>query len=262
MPGIFVSYRRKGAKTSTFRLVGDLQREFGDERIFLDVESIDPGVPFADAIHGAIEKSSVVLVVVGPKWLKLEDSKGERLLDKPDDWVRRELEIALESGAPVIQVLVEEAEAPDAHALPESIRRLAGLQAFALVDDKVHWDFDVKRLIEKIRRIAPELPPRPSPGSIPEDGPTPQHGVKKPSGFNIKGVVAAVLIALGGAVWLAGGLDEEPEGEFSATAYCGITNVTGMAFDHPTLEQAIEVAIQDCIDQGGVPDCCRSGVSW
>ena len=151
MAGIFVSYRRSGASSSTYRLVNELQREFGEAKIFLDVESIDPGVPFAEAISNAISKCNVVLVVIGPSWLEMKNEQGQRRLDEPKDWIRREIEIALESRAKVIPVLVEGAKVPEAEDLPESIASLAGLNGYELAANKVHWDFDVSRLVKKLR---------------------------------------------------------------------------------------------------------------
>ena len=49
-PKIFVSYRRGGVKARTYRMADELKRQFGSDNVFLDVDSIGPGVKFADAI--------------------------------------------------------------------------------------------------------------------------------------------------------------------------------------------------------------------
>lgn len=153
MAGIFVSYRRAGASNTTYRLVDDLRRAFGPDSVFLDVESIEPGIPFADAIRQSLARSSVALVIIGPTWLEAKDKDGNRRLDKPDDWVRQEVKAALESNARVIPVIVEGARNPSSDDLPADIAQLGQLHSFTLLPSQTHWSFDISRLVEKISSI-------------------------------------------------------------------------------------------------------------
>ena len=44
---------------------------------------------------------------------------------------------------------------------------------------------------------------------------------------------------------------------YSAETYCPRTGAEGYAEGLPSPEQALTAAIDDCIDHGGVPDCCQ-----
>ncbi len=196
MPGIFVSYRRSGTSTTTYRLVDDLRRAFGPEHIFLDVESIDPGIPFAEAIKLSLAKSSVALIMIGPEWATVKDDAGEPRLQNHDDWVRQEVRAALAANSRVIPVLVQGAEMPLASQLPEDMRGLTELNAFTLLPSQTHWSFDVNRLIENIKRADPNLaktdvPPTPRPNPAPP-APAPKHYSYKV----ISGLALLVLVLL------------------------------------------------------------------
>ena len=157
MSSVFVSYRRSGSSTTTYRLVDELKRVFGEDKVFLDVESIDPGLPFAEAIQKSLKSTSIVLVVISPNWLTVTNDEGVRRLDEPEDWVRQEVKLALLAKVRVIPVLVQGATMPEAQQLPEDIRGLSALQAFTLSDSQTHWAFDLGRLAEQISRIDPKL---------------------------------------------------------------------------------------------------------
>ena len=71
-----------------------------------------------------------MLALIGSRWLTVTGADGQRRRDDPDDYVAMELRLALESGLPVIPVLVHGARMPPADQLPEAIRALA-LQSVA-----------------------------------------------------------------------------------------------------------------------------------
>jgi hypothetical protein len=149
MADVFLSYRRDDSRSASGRLMDHLQMALGTDRVFRDVDSIAPGLDFMAALERAIAGASVLLAVVGPKWLDLRDGAGRRRLDDPADMVRRELETALAAGVPVIPILVEGARMPAAEALPASLAAFARCQAFALDDDE--WGEDIRRLLAVLR---------------------------------------------------------------------------------------------------------------
>ncbi|HEX6595856.1 MAG TPA: toll/interleukin-1 receptor domain-containing protein, partial [Acidimicrobiales bacterium] len=148
MGSIFISYRRTGSAGYGGRLDYDLRRHFGSTAVFRDIDGILPGRPFAEIIEQAVAESSVVLVLITGEWLDVTDAEGRRRLDQPDDFVRREIESALNSGVPLIPVLVDGAKVPSAQDLPPSIRRLGELQGIELTDGR--WEFDLGRLIRAL----------------------------------------------------------------------------------------------------------------
>ncbi len=157
MSAIFISYRRSGAKQTAYRLKDKLKEAFGDDKVFLDLEDIRGGARFAEVIKETIAKASVVLVVIGPKWLDIGAAEGRRRLDEQDDWVRQEVEAALQSDAEVIPVLVDGATEIDVGRLPQSIRELASRNFVEISPKETHWHFDTDRLIGEIESVDPGL---------------------------------------------------------------------------------------------------------
>jgi hypothetical protein len=94
-----------------------------------DVDDIEPGLDFKKEISKMVEACDVLLVVIGPKWL----SASVRRLDKPNDFVRVEIETALARDIRVVPVLIDGARMPQAEDLPESLRPLVYRQAVGLV---------------------------------------------------------------------------------------------------------------------------------
>jgi hypothetical protein len=50
MPTIFISYRRDDARGYAGRLYDRLAGEFGRENVFIDVDALQPGDDFVDAL--------------------------------------------------------------------------------------------------------------------------------------------------------------------------------------------------------------------
>jgi len=128
MPGTFhiiLNYRREDTSAHAGRLYDDLADEFGGDQVFMDIDAIEPGVDFADVIERAVGSASVFLSLIGPRWLSAVDAKGVRRLDKPDDFVRLEIEAALRPEVRVIPILVQNATMPSATDLPPSLAPLA-----------------------------------------------------------------------------------------------------------------------------------------
>jgi hypothetical protein len=52
--GVFISYRRQEASAQAGRLHDRLAGRFGEDQIFMDVDSIELGVDFLEAINRAL----------------------------------------------------------------------------------------------------------------------------------------------------------------------------------------------------------------
>src|SRR5919204_3037067 len=171
---VFISYRREDSRGYAGPLQGDLSRRYTQEAVFRDIE-IPPGVDFAQHIYDLIDHCNIVLVMIGNGWLDARDKEGKRRLDKPDDWVRLEIERALaRANVEVIPVLVDGAKLPPREELPPSLASLRRLNAFELSDRR--WDYDVNELgryldaaLKGTSAIRPQPPPPPDP--TPEPGP-------------------------------------------------------------------------------------------
>lgn len=151
MHGLFISYRREDTAPYAGRLCDFLRREFPDDDIFMDIDAIDPGEDFVDAINRTLAASKIVIAVIGPKWLQITDASGARRLDNPDDYVVRELCAALESNARVIPVLVGGAAMPRSDSLPSRLQPLTRRNAIEISDTR--FSADAERLSAAILRF-------------------------------------------------------------------------------------------------------------
>ena len=129
----------------------ELRERFPDARVFMDLDSIDPGRPFAEVIWEAVESCAVLVALIGRQWLTLTDEEGQRRLDNPGDYVRFEVHTALERGVPVIPVLADGAKPPRQQELPSELHKLAGLNALEL--SYARYEYDAGRLFDFIQRV-------------------------------------------------------------------------------------------------------------
>ncbi|MBS4052861.1 MAG: toll/interleukin-1 receptor domain-containing protein [Methylomonas sp.] len=149
MSKIFISYRREDSAGYSGRLADRLALTFGDRQIFRDFEDINPGQNFAESILAGLSGADVFLVVIGPRWLQVTDHNGRRRLDNAEDFVRLEIETALQRDIQIIPILVNGAKMPRTADLPTSLTTLIYRQALELSDSR--WEQDVGKLIGHIK---------------------------------------------------------------------------------------------------------------
>ena len=101
MSGLFINYRREDSAPYAGRLYDFLRKTFADRTVFMDIDAIDPGEDFVEAIDRTLMSSGIVLAVIGPSWLEVRDRHGNPRIANPDDYVYRELEAAIRTGAAV-----------------------------------------------------------------------------------------------------------------------------------------------------------------
>ena len=148
---IAISYRREDSMPIAGRLYDRLQAKFGKQNVFMDFDSIPPGVDFRERIRHTIERSNLVIAVIGPHWLG-EQSDGSRRIDDPTDFVRLEIDYALKGGIPVIPLLVNSTLMPKPEKLPPEIEALAFRNALPL-DSGMDFHSHAERLINSIANI-------------------------------------------------------------------------------------------------------------
>jgi TIR domain len=154
MAGIFISYRRDDSDVAAGRLADDLSEIFGPDAIFRDLEKLEPGEDYEKALDRALDSCSVLVAMIGPRWLTIADKTGRRRLDHPGDWVRAEISRALTRGIRVIPVLVSKTVMPGEAEIPGDLKPLLKRQAFDL-DDR-HWKQDLQLLAQAVGKI-PEI---------------------------------------------------------------------------------------------------------
>jgi hypothetical protein len=137
---IFINYRRGDDPGHTGRLFDHLQDAFQPDQLFMDVDSIAPGLDFVRVLEEQVAKCDVLLTVISRGWLDARDGAGNRRLDNPDDFVRVEIEAGLRLGKRVIPVLVNDADMPRGEQLPDPLRPLARRNAVRLTHDRFKAD--------------------------------------------------------------------------------------------------------------------------
>jgi TPR repeat protein len=147
---IFISYRRDDSAGYAGRVHDRLEREFGADLLFMDVDSIPLGVNFVKSLREKVAKCDVLLAVIGPNWIEMRGADGNRRLDDPDDFVRVEIAAALERDIPVIPILLNGAKIPSRAELPDDLHELASRQALDVRHASFHHDMN--RLILGLKR--------------------------------------------------------------------------------------------------------------
>jgi hypothetical protein len=148
---IFISYRRQDSEDIIGRIYDRLIRDFGENAVFKDVDSIPLGVDFRDHIVKELENCEYFLAVIGKDWLEIEDEDGMRRIEDTKDHVRIETQVALKKGIPVIPVLVRGAKVPPWTKLPDDLKDLSFRNGLSIrPDPDFHRDMD--RLVEQIKQ--------------------------------------------------------------------------------------------------------------
>jgi hypothetical protein len=123
MSGIFISYRRSDSAPHAGRLHDRLCDYFGADK-----------------------------AVIGKGWLAHNENNGKSRLDDPTDFVRLELQHALQRDILLIPALVEGAEMPHVEDLPAPLSELSQRQAVELSDK------DFQRGVDKIIAVLEQFP--------------------------------------------------------------------------------------------------------
>ena len=137
---IFINYRRGDDPGFAGRLFDRLEEAFTADRIFIDIDNIEPGLDFVRVLEDQVDRCDVLLAVIGPNWLTAKDENGARRLDNPNDFVRIEIESGLKLGKRIIPVLVNNADMPRTEHLPESLQPLSRRNAVRLTHERFRAD--------------------------------------------------------------------------------------------------------------------------
>ncbi|WP_367129323.1 toll/interleukin-1 receptor domain-containing protein [Saccharothrix sp. HUAS TT1] len=157
MGGIFVNYRTGDGDWAAVAIAKGLKSRFVEGDVFFASKSIDIGSPFVDRLNEALDRSEVLVAVIGPNWLA-RSSNGLRKIDNSEDWVRREIRFMLRAGRAILPVLLDGTTRLAANELPSDIAALAEIQFIRA--DKSTLDGAMDRLVAVLRTM---LTVRPSP---------------------------------------------------------------------------------------------------
>jgi hypothetical protein len=196
---IAISYRRQDSSPVAGRLYDRLQAEFGKGSVFMDFDSIPYGVDFREHIKQTLQRAKVIVAIIGPDWCGGKELSNRRI-DDPADFVRLEVASALESGIPIIPVLVNNTPMPEAKNLPPELEGLAFRNGLAL-DTGIDFHHHADRLIAGIHRVVDPpkeaAPPPPVPDVV--SSAKPETSARKPS---LLWPITIGIVALAGiAAW-------------------------------------------------------------
>ena len=217
MTGVFINYRNSDEPYVAVLIDRLLKERLGPDNVFRASRSNTPGRDFRDQILGRLKECAVLIAVIGKSWLDTRDAEGARRLWQPEDWVRREIELAFTEGLRVIPVYVTGAPAPQAEQLPPGIEQLAHQHGVRLHHRSA--DTDLERLAAVVERWVPDLrldvllerPPAAPPWGLPSALLRPEHQVvpfEEPTGRRGLEILldwcegaasASVLLLTGGA---------------------------------------------------------------
>jgi flagellar biosynthesis GTPase FlhF len=146
--GIFISYRRGDSAGFAGRIYDRVASRLNRERVFFDVDNIELGADFVRVLSGRVAECDALIVIIGKNWLSSTDEENRRRLDDPDDFVRIEIETALQRNIPVIPVLVDGAAMPRKENLPEALKPLARRQGLEISHPR--FDSDSEQLTKAL----------------------------------------------------------------------------------------------------------------
>ena len=155
MSKVFISYRREDAAGFAQAIFGQLERHLRRDQIFMDVDTVEPGVDFVARIEQAVNESDVLLALIGKRWIGEQENGPPRIHD-PHDFVHLEIATALARNIRVIPVLVDGAIMPSKDELPQMLQPLVRRQALELSNTR--FRFDLEHVSEAVKKaIAPPI---------------------------------------------------------------------------------------------------------
>lgn len=171
MPRIFVNYRTGDEQMCAVLIERELSKVFGTSNVFLASKSIPPGERFESELLRGVWRSDALVAVIGRRWLDATNARGERAIDSPDDWTRREIIEAFSHQVVVIPLLIGGLPRLRRQDLPDALAELADVQSIRF--DPRDPDAGLRQLLERLTR----LDGQPAPSGLDSDSPTRRGGI-------------------------------------------------------------------------------------
>ena len=149
---VFVSYRRSDGKLSARMLTLAFKNE--GFRCFLDYDKLEGG-EFSRQLTDAIEDAPIFVMVLTPDYFarcvkKDESRKDEKVwIPNEEDWVRREIELALEKGKIIIPININGMVNGTPDYLDDDFRNRVGAHQFSPVYDNNAFEATFGAMLDK-----------------------------------------------------------------------------------------------------------------
>jgi SIR2-like domain/TIR domain len=156
---IFINYCHEDTWGEAMLLGDRLANRFGNDNVFLDVRTLQPGMEWLEEIKSQRASCPVFLALIGPRWTEIMNARArERAVRPAEDYVRFEIEYALQrrSGIRVIPVLVGNSVRFAAAGLPRALQPLTKIEAEYVRPKR--FEQDLAHLIETLTAVEPPAP--------------------------------------------------------------------------------------------------------
>lgn len=159
-PSVFISYRTGQSTGSAILLFELLRRRLPD--VFRDKNCLNYGESWPERLDSAVKQCQAVVVVIGKGWAEEfalreaaargQTEKGEKA---PVDWVKREIQLALENRKKVIPVREVGVDVPSARDLPPGFETFPATEGGQLHPE--HYKGAIEKVIQAVWRYPPWL---------------------------------------------------------------------------------------------------------
>ncbi|MBQ2387256.1 MAG: toll/interleukin-1 receptor domain-containing protein [Bacteroidales bacterium] len=154
---VFISYRRSDGTVKAKAL--DLAFSMDDCRTFLDFKSLGTGA-FDKRLENAVLDAPIFIMVWTPDYFKRCVKEGEKTKNE-DDWVRKEIELALANGKKIIPINYDEGMDKVPDYLDEEFKTKLGVHNVVNLHGDNTFDDTVKGIFD--REIRPFIGATPKP---------------------------------------------------------------------------------------------------
>lgn len=150
---LFLSYRRDDCTKSAEQIRELLEKEFGEQNVYMDTHDVPVGEDFRTVIGQKLQSCDALLIIIGAKWLNLMQ-KYTHDLSSPghDDWVFMEISTAIINRTPIIPILVDGAIPPLEKKLPDPLKNLSRFQ-FIDISSAEKFQTGINHLINGLHKL-------------------------------------------------------------------------------------------------------------
>jgi hypothetical protein len=134
---VFFGYRRSDFEFAR-PLFEFLEGDLGRHEVCMDVDFLRPGDDFVAELFREVAESDILVVLAGPRW----GTEDWRFQDR--DFLRLEIEAALQLEKSIVLVLIEGARPPSSDALPASLEMLSLLRPVELRQQSFAADYEMR----------------------------------------------------------------------------------------------------------------------
>lgn len=141
---VFISYRRDD--WGFVRAIAQQLRQRVNGSIFVDYMSIDEA-DFEKSILSHLRNSTLVILIV------TKHTFAPERINRPEDWVHREIALALHMNKPIIMACIDNILPPPASTLPADIRNITRMEGVPFYFGQRFFEAAMENLLEVINRF-------------------------------------------------------------------------------------------------------------